>query len=118
MKIAIATDDGRIVSTHLSRATHFAVFTVDRGVVGTRELRVRPVQQGHHIGAAPASSGDFLLAPIVDCRLVVARHIRWGTRDRMAELGLTPIVTDLVSVDEAAAECAAGRIANLARPLH
>lgn len=117
MKIAIATNDGRFVSAHLSRATHFAVFTVDRGVVAARELRACPVQHPHRNGAAQPASGDSLLAPIADCCLVVARHIRWDTRDRMAELGLTPIVTDLVTVEEAAVECAAGRIANLAQPL-
>ena len=118
MKIAIATDDGRTVSTHLSRATHFAVVTVDHGVIVARELRTTPAQHWPRERAAAPAQEDEALAPIADCGLVVARHIGWGARDRMVEIGLTPIVTDLVSVDDAAADCAAGRIVNIAKPLH
>ena len=43
--------------------------------------------------------------------------IGWGTRDQMAVMGLTPIVTDLKSVEDAARACATGIIENLAQPL-
>ena len=118
VRIAIATDDGRTVSTHFSRATHFAVVTVDRGVIVARELRARATQHRPRSRTAAPAQEDEALAPIADCALVVARHIGWRARDRMAEIGLTPIVTDRVSVDDATADCAAGRIVNIAQPLH
>jgi predicted Fe-Mo cluster-binding NifX family protein len=118
MKIAIATDDGRVVSAHFSRADRFAVVTVDRGFIVARELRIAAPHDGHGNGQTAPARRDEMLARIADCSLVVARHIGWQARDRMTDLGLEPIVTDLTSVSEAAAECAAGRIVNLAQPLH
>ena len=42
MKIAAVTDDGRTISAHFGRATHYVVVTVADGKVVDRELRVKP----------------------------------------------------------------------------
>ena len=118
MKVAIATDDGMFVSTHFSRADRLAVVTVDRGVIVARELRSAAQQDARRNSPSVPERQDQVLARIADCTLVVAGHIGWQARERMTDLGLEPIVTDLTSVNEAAAECAAGCIVNLAQPLH
>jgi hypothetical protein len=41
-----------------------------------------------------------------------------GAYDRIAANGIRPIVTDLRDVDEAAIECAAGRIVDHSERLH
>jgi hypothetical protein len=43
-----------------------------------------------------------MLASIADCTCVVAGGIGWGARDQMSALGITPIVTTLTSVEDAA----------------
>ncbi len=118
MKIAIATPDGRTVGALLGRATRFLVVTVDGGAIVDREMRAAPAFRApRNLPARPARVAAAL-APITDCRLVVAHHIGWRARDEMEQMGMTPIVTDRMSVDHAAAECAAGRIVSIARPLH
>jgi predicted Fe-Mo cluster-binding NifX family protein len=56
-------------------------------------------------------------ASISDCDCVVAGGIGWGARDQMTAMGITPIVTTLRSVEDAARACATGEIENIAQPL-
>ena len=39
MKIAIVTDDGKTISRHFGRATHYLVVTAEDGKIIERELR-------------------------------------------------------------------------------
>lgn len=118
VKIAIATPDGRTVGGLLGRATRFLVVTVDHGAIVGREVRAAPKFRAPRNRPARPARVAAVLAPITDCGLVVALHIGWRAREEMSQLGMTPIVTDRMSVDDAAAECAAGRIVSIARPLH
>ena len=134
MKVAIATDDGRVVSQHFGRATQYAVITVENGRIVANELRAKDSNHGsggHAHDAAPAADSrnpehtgpeaqarhSSMLASISDCACVVAGGIGWGARDQMTAMGITPIVTTLRSVEDAARACATGEIENIAQPL-
>jgi predicted Fe-Mo cluster-binding NifX family protein len=52
MKIAVVTDDGKMISQHFGRAVHYLVLTVEDGKITRRELRDKP---GHHQFAAGAA---------------------------------------------------------------
>jgi predicted Fe-Mo cluster-binding NifX family protein len=131
VKIAIATDDGRTVSMHFGRAAHYAVLTVEGGVVTGRELRDKfsphgtPAQAAHEQESGPHGTGpgsdvrhDQMAAAIADCAALICGGMGQGAYDRMAANGIRPIVTDLRDVDEAAIECAAGRIVDHSERLH
>jgi predicted Fe-Mo cluster-binding NifX family protein len=134
MRIALATDDGQTISRHFGRARGYAVLTVEDGAIVSRELRDksaphwqadRPAggeeeaKDGAH-GEAHADLGKHLemFAAIADCEVVIAGGMGKGAHDHATAAGLRPIVTSLHHVDEAAIECAAGRILDEVGRLH
>ena len=131
MKIAIVTDDGLSVSPHFGRARMYAVVTVEGGVIVSRELLDRSTPHfrsaephdevpttGAH-GTDPVAHGKHLemLAPIAGCAAIIAGGMGKGACDHIAA-GIRPIVTSVRDVDEAAIECAAGRIVDEVERLH
>jgi predicted Fe-Mo cluster-binding NifX family protein len=130
VKIAIVTDDGRTVSSHFGRAVHYAVLTVEDGVVVARELRDKFSPHGMHVshdesadgvhGTDPASQArhDQMAAAVADCAAVLCRGMGQGAYQRLAANGIRPIVTDIEDIDLAAIECAAGRIIDHPEKLH
>ena len=134
MKVAIATDDGRAVSQHFGRARQYAVVTVEGGRIVAGELRDKDSNHAsgehahdastpgdsrsvEHTGPEAQARHTSMLSSIADCTCVVAGGIGWGARDQMSAMSITPIVTVLKSVEEAARACATGKIENLAKPL-
>jgi predicted Fe-Mo cluster-binding NifX family protein len=126
MKIAVVTDDGQTISRHFGRAALYAVVTVEDGAVVARELRPKsaPHRQadGHSDGAAddPAARDKHLamVGPIGDCAWVIAGGMGRGAYTHLTAAGLRPVVTTLQGIDEAALECAAGRIVDHVEMLH
>jgi predicted Fe-Mo cluster-binding NifX family protein len=132
VKIAIATDSGRTVSMHFGRAARYAVLTVEDGVVIERELRDKfsphgtPAAEAHEErGTGPHGTGqgsdlrhDQMASAIADCSAVICGGMGYGAYSRMEANGIRPIVTDIRDVDEAAIECAAGRIVDHSERLH
>jgi predicted Fe-Mo cluster-binding NifX family protein len=131
VKIAVATDDGRAISRHFGRAAFYAVLTIEDGAVVGRELRPKFSPHGsgvaaheereagpHGVGPASDVRHDQMAAAISDCSAVICGGMGRGAYDRMTANGIRPVVTDLAAVDEAAIECAAGRIVDHAEWLH
>jgi predicted Fe-Mo cluster-binding NifX family protein len=131
VKIAIATDDGRTVSMHFGRAAHYAVLTVEDGIVVDRQLRDKFSPHGtvveatherengpHGTGPGSDTRHDQMAAAIADCSALICGGMGQGAYARIAANGIRPIVTDLRDVDEAAIECAAGRIVDHSERLH
>jgi predicted Fe-Mo cluster-binding NifX family protein len=132
MKIAVVTDDGLTISRHFGRARMYAVLTVEDGAVVSRELRDKPTphwrggghredpeEEGPH-GTGPAAQGkhDEMFAVVRDCDVMIAGGMGQGAYDHALAAGLRPIVTSLVTADEAAIECAAGRLEDETDRLH
>ena len=128
MKIALVTDDGATISAHFGRARAYVAITVEDGEVVRRELRPKSAphmdgarhghDDGSHDGLAAHARHDEMIAPVSDCAYLVARGMGRGAYERISSAGLRPIITDLIDPDEAALECAAGRIRNLVERLH
>jgi predicted Fe-Mo cluster-binding NifX family protein len=129
MKIAVVTDDGQTISRHFGRAALYAVVTVEDGAVVARELRPKsaPHRQadGHSDGAADDHDGPVardkhlaMVGPIGDCAWVIAGGMGRGAYTHLTAAGLRPVVTTLQGIDEAALECAAGRIVDHVEMLH
>ncbi|MGA2514097.1 MAG: NifB/NifX family molybdenum-iron cluster-binding protein [Candidatus Limnocylindrales bacterium] len=131
MKIAIATDDGRTISQHFGRAAHYAVLTVENGTVVASEIRAKfsPHVSGpeaheehetgpHGIGPTSDARHDQMAAAIADCSAVICGGMGQGASGRMKANGIRPIVTDIRDFEEAAIQCATGRIVDHSERLH
>lgn len=129
MKIAIVTDDGQSVSAHFGRAHAYTVMTVKDGAVVQRELRPKLAphldpRNGHddtdssHDGPAAHARHDGMIAPIVDCSILIAGGMGRGAFDRISAAGIRVVITDIQDPDAAAIACAEGRIENLLDRLH
>lgn len=129
MKIAIVTDDGQTISAHFGRARSYLVLTVEDGAIVGRELRSKSAphvdggerhdgDDGAHDSPAAHARHDAMIAPITDCTHVIARGMGRGAYDRVTAAGIRPVVTALPDLDQAALECAAGRIVDHVDRLH
>lgn len=134
MKIAVATEDGQAISRHFGRARQYAVLTVEDGAIVSRELRDKSAPHLHADRAAEGQeeAGDgahgeghadrgkhlAMLAAIDDCEVVIAGGMGQGAHDHASAAGIRPIVTSLHDIDEAAIECAAGRLIDEVGRLH
>lgn len=132
MKIAAVTNDGRTISAHFGRATHYVVVTVEEGKVVAREVREKPGhrdfvgeghgehdhEHGHGFGQHSQSRHERMLAAIQDCEVVLARGMGMGMRYNLEQVGKRSILTTVADVDEAVAAYLAGSLTDHPERLH
>jgi len=133
MKIAAVSDDGMTISQHFGRAPFYIVLTVEDGKIIAREQREKMGHnqfagehheeekndpRGH--GFAPAEQDrHFRMAEAIrDCQILLVRGMGSGAYFSMEQVGIRPIVTDVVSIDEAVLEAAQGIIVDHKEKLH
>ena len=107
--IAVATDDGKTVSSHFGRAQFYEVLQFSDGKVAKRERREKA---GHHSFAASEGGHDHhdegahdhkhqtMVSPILDCQVVVVRGMGQGAVDHLRRANLLPVLTGLHTIDE------------------
>jgi predicted Fe-Mo cluster-binding NifX family protein len=132
MKIAFATDDGKIISSHFGRASHYMVVTIENGQLTQHEMREK---LGHnHFANEPHQSHDenqphgfdsvsqnrhVQMAEIIrDCEVMVCKGMGRGAYESMRTMNIRPLVTDINDVDEAAIAYANGQIVDHTEKLH
>jgi predicted Fe-Mo cluster-binding NifX family protein len=134
MKIAAVTDDGSTISQHFGRAPFYLVLTIEDGKVSSREQRDKPGHSqffrngeahGHGHGSdahgfdqASQDRHTTMAAAISDCQVLLARGMGAGAYQSLLQAGIRPIVTDITSIEEAAAAFIAGTIENHVDRLH
>ena len=132
MKIAAITDDGKTISQHFGRAALYLVATVEDGQITARELREKlghshfsnePHESetpGQPHGFSPASEDRHIrmAQAITDCQALLCRGIGAGAYASMQQQGIIPVVTDIVSIDEAVLAYANGQIVDHTDQLH
>jgi len=137
VRIAIATDDGRTIGRHFGRARMYAVLTVQDGSVTSRQLRDKsaphwltpdpahgapasdePGTSEHGTDPASAAKHAGMFESIVDCDCLIAGGMGRGAYDHATAAGIRPIVTSLQDIDQAAVDCAAGRLVDESERLH
>lgn len=133
MKIAIITDDGKTISQHFGKATHYAVLTIENGQITQREMREK-LSHKHFASEAHAHSGgpgqrhgfdpasqsrhEQMSEAIIDCEALICRGMGLGAYESMKERGIRPIVTDIQQVDSAALAYADGSLIDHIENLH
>jgi predicted Fe-Mo cluster-binding NifX family protein len=135
MKIAAVSEDGVTISQHFGRAPTYVVVSVEEGKVTSRETRDKlghahfagePHPEAEH-GAGPQKHGfdpaaqdrhARMAAAIGDCEVLLARGMGAGAYESMKQAGIRPVLTDIVSIDEAVLAVLAGKIVDHVEKLH
>ena len=129
MKIAVVTDDGQTVSQHFGRAGLYSVVTVEDGAVVAHEIRPKAAPHSasdahsdgtpeDHTGPAALDKHTQMIGSIGDCACVIAGGMGQGAYTHIRAAGLRPVVTTIRDIDEAALDCASGRIVDHVESLH
>jgi predicted Fe-Mo cluster-binding NifX family protein len=132
MKIAAITDDGRTISQHFGRAPYYLVVAVENGKIVNTELRDKlghthfanePHEadtpgQPHGFGPAAQNRHEQMAAAIADCQALLCGGMGQGAYQSMQARGIKPVVTDIVSIEEAVMAYVEGRIVDQVDRLH
>lgn len=134
MKIAFISDDGKTISRHFGRAAYYVVLTIEDGKV-VQQDQLPKLGHGHfagqheeHHGHGSSAGHGFeagaqerhasMVAPILDCKALIAGGMGTGAYTSIQSAGIEPIVTDMQLIDEAAAAYIAGTLKNHPEYLH
>jgi predicted Fe-Mo cluster-binding NifX family protein len=134
MKIAVVTEDGVTISQHFGRAPYYLVVTAEDGKIVSRETRSKA---GHHtagshdchegpgcheekhgMDAASQAKHAGMLANILDSQVLIAGGMGYGAYESLESSGITPIITDVESIDEAVKLYLENKLVNLMEKLH
>ncbi len=135
MKIAFVSDDEKTISQHFGRAAYYVVLTIEDGKVTHKEKRNKlghahfsGQQEAHHEHGATGAGHGFepgamerhasMAQAILDCKALIVGGMGAGAYQGMQQAGIEPIVTDIESIDEAAAAYIAGTLKNHVEYLH
>ena len=137
MKIAAITDDGKTISQHFGRASHYMVITLEEGKIIEHELREKlshaqfqaegheqehghPAngQHGHGHGPEADQRHGRMAEAITDCEAILCRGMGMGAYESMKARNIRPVVTDISSIDEAALAYASQQIVDHIEKLH
>ena len=130
--LAVVTDDGTTISQHFGRAKYYEVVYIEDGKVVKKERRDK---LGHHNFAqhephSHDSNGQHgfdnhshnkhvsMAEAIKDCSYVLARGMGAGAYHSMMQLNIRPIVTDVITIDDAVQAYISGTIINHIEKLH
>jgi predicted Fe-Mo cluster-binding NifX family protein len=131
MKIAIITDDGKSISQHFGRATHYMVLTIEEGKIINRELREKMGHnqfsgesheenhgENHGMDEAHHDRHAQMAGSIADCEAIICGGMGMGAYQSMLRLNIKPVVTDLQDIDAIAQAYIAGKIVDHTEKLH
>jgi tRNA-Thr(GGU) m(6)t(6)A37 methyltransferase TsaA len=134
MKIAVITDDGRTISQHFGRASHYLVFTVEGGQITGKDLRDKLGHQqlanephdpsgehdprGHGFGAHSDAKHTRMIEAITDCEVLIVRGMGRGAYFAMEQAHIRPFVTDIEAAEEAVRAYINGTLEDLTDKLH
>jgi predicted Fe-Mo cluster-binding NifX family protein len=122
MKIAVATEDGKIISEHFGRSPYFAVFEVENGAITHQSMRRNTFtrhfrghgeghgQGEHHHGGGDAHGHDSLVEGLGDCRAVISHGMGRRAWEDLRAHGIEMIVTNETEVQKAVQMYLAGNL--------
>ena len=104
MKIAIASDEGKTISSHFGQTRGFVVFEVEGKAVKSREYRPNTFT-GHARGLEGAGHESNRHGPILsalsDCKAVISHGMGRRIYDDLKGAGIEALVTDETEVQKA-----------------
>jgi len=132
MKIAFATDDGKTISAHFGRASHYLVVTIEHGQVVQREMRdklghnqvinepheTHETNQPHGFDQASQDRHKRMTEAIRDCEAMFCMGMGRGAYESLRTANIRPIVTDILEIDQAVTAFIKGNIIDHTEKLH
>ncbi len=132
MKIAAITDDGYALSQHFGRAPYYLVLTVENGQIVNREMRNKlghahfanqphgTERPGQPHGFEPIAQNRHMLMAeaIADCQVLLCGGMGAGAYESMRARGIKPVVTEIISIDDAVKAHLEGKIVDRTDLLH
>lgn len=104
MKIAIASDDEKTISSHFGRTRGFVIFEVENANIMGREYRLNTFT-GHarsRIGIEPAVDSQVpILDALADCKAVIAHGMGRKIYDYLKQANIEAFITDETDVRKA-----------------
>lgn len=130
MKIAVATEDGKIISRHFGRSPYFAVHEINEGIVVNKEMRQNTFTghfsgKYHHQNSAEhvPGSGDghehhSVGEGLKDCNVVISNGMGRKAWEDLRNIGIEMIVTDETDIEKAVIMYLAGELKDQTERLH
>ncbi len=111
MKLAAVTDDEFSISQHFGRAAYYWVVTIENGVIVSEEKRERPGHthpahkehqaEGHSEGSVDQARHASMIDPVRDCEVILAGGMGSAAFESIRQAGITPILTEVKTIDQA-----------------
>jgi predicted Fe-Mo cluster-binding NifX family protein len=114
MKVAVASDDGRVICQHFGRTKGFAVFEIEDNVVKSKEYVPNTFtahasgnngggngNHTHQHGPGHVHSHDSILNALQDCKAVISCGMGQRLVVDLQHAGIEPIRTNVSDVDQA-----------------
>ncbi|MBC7327867.1 NifB/NifX family molybdenum-iron cluster-binding protein [bacterium] len=114
MKIAIASDDEKAISTHFGRARGFVVFDIEGNEIKSREYRLNTFS-GHARGLEEEHESDHhkaILNALSDCKVVISKGMGKRIYDDLKSIGIEVYITDETDVKRALELYINGKLVN------
>jgi len=131
MKIAFITNDGKTISQHFGRASHYLVVDVEDGEIKNKELREKMGHnqfahsdehhdhtQGSGMDKASHSKHNLMAKAISDCDVLICGGMGRGAYISMQSFDITPLVTDYKDIEKALQVYLAGDLKDQTDKLH
>ncbi|MCP4044827.1 MAG: hypothetical protein GY732_02415 [Gammaproteobacteria bacterium] len=135
MKIAIVSENEQTISRHFGRAENYIIVSFEQEKLTERKTlpkvsicdtdgRHRHGQdrksdsRGSGFGHHSRSKHEQMFKDIKDCDFLLARGMGRGAYQGLEQLGVKPIITDIVDIDAAVQAVMDGTIVNHTEELH
>lgn len=102
-KVAVATENGKVIAPHFGAAPLFVVYTVIKGKVAFEEFRVNRRDCTRSVEDTQASCWELLEELLPDVRVVICRGMGENAYVGMLRRDVLPITTDEKYAQEALA---------------
>jgi predicted Fe-Mo cluster-binding NifX family protein len=104
MKVAVASNDGKTISSHFGRTRGFVIFEVEGREIKGQEYRPNTFT-GHARGLEGASHGIDRHIPIInalsDCKVVISHGMGMRIYSDLKEAGIEVFITEETDVKKA-----------------
>lgn len=103
MKIAIASDDGKTISSHFGRTKGFVVFEIEDKEIKNQEYRPN-TYTGHARGLEGNHNADHhgpILNALSDCKVVISNGMGRRIYNDLKGIGIEVFITDETDVKKA-----------------
>ena len=103
MKIAIASDDRKTISSHFGRTKGFVIFEVEGKKIKGQEYRLNTFT-GHARGLEGRHEANHhgpILDALSDCKVVISRGMGRRIYNDLKEAGIEVLITEEMDVEKA-----------------